>query len=66
MKNVVEIEINVPQARLAELFSDPGNSTKWMDDLARYEPVSGTPGTPSTRCLAFSHGVPSGTRTAGT
>src|SRR4030095_225047 len=49
MKSVVELEINVPQAKLAELFADPENNIKWMDDLKRYEPISGTPGMPGSK-----------------
>ncbi len=48
MKSVIELEINVPQAKLAELFADPENNTKWMDDIERYEPISGTPGMPGS------------------
>jgi hypothetical protein len=46
MKSVIELEIDVPQARLAELYADPANNIKWMDDLKRYEPISGEPGMP--------------------
>lgn len=49
MKSVVEVDINVPQAKLAALFVDPRNSTKWMDDLDRYEPISGEPGVPGSK-----------------
>jgi hypothetical protein len=49
MKSIVEVEVNVPQAKLAALFVDPRNSTKWMDDLDRYEPISGEPGTPGSK-----------------
>jgi hypothetical protein len=48
MKSVVEIEIDVPQARLADLFADPRNNPKWMTDLERYEPVSGEQGMPGS------------------
>jgi hypothetical protein len=48
VKSVVELEINVPQERVAALFADPGTSTKWMDDLKRYEPISGDPGMPGS------------------
>jgi hypothetical protein len=44
MKSVVEVEINVPQQELAELFADPRNNPKWMHDLERYEPLSGEQG----------------------
>ena len=49
MKSVVKLTINVPQARLAELFANPAYSPQWMDDLARYEPISGQPGTPGSQ-----------------
>lgn len=48
MKSVVEVEINVPQQELAELFADPRNNPKWMHDLERYEPVSGEQGMPGS------------------
>jgi hypothetical protein len=48
VRSVVELDIDVPQATLAALMADPGNSTKWMDDLERYEPISGEPGTPGS------------------
>lgn len=48
MKSTVEIEINMPQQRVAELFADPGNNPKWMPDLDRYEPVSGEQGIPGS------------------
>jgi hypothetical protein len=48
MRSVVELEVDVPQERLAALFADPDNSTRWMDDLERYEPMSGEPGMPGS------------------
>ena len=44
----MEIDIAVPRARLAELLADPGNTPAWMDDLDRYEPLSGEPGMPGS------------------
>jgi hypothetical protein len=41
MKSVVEVEINAPQAKVAELFADPRTFPEWMDDVARIEPVAG-------------------------
>jgi Polyketide cyclase / dehydrase and lipid transport len=41
MKSLVEIEINVPQRKLAELYADPGLTTRWMDDIQKVEPISG-------------------------
>src|SRR5436309_14481114 len=49
MKSTVELDINLPQQRLAALFADPTLNTKWMDDVARYEPVSGQPGAPGSK-----------------
>lgn len=49
MKSVGEIEIHVPQARLADLYADPNQNTKWMDDVERMEPISGEPGATNTR-----------------
>jgi hypothetical protein len=33
---------------VAGLFADPMNSPKWMDDIDRCEPISGTPGFPGS------------------
>jgi hypothetical protein len=49
MRSIIELEINVPQAKLAELLADPENNTKWMDDIERYEPISGPPGMPGSK-----------------
>ena len=46
MTSVVDLEIDVPQARLAELHANPELSTEWMDDVERYEAVAGQPGMP--------------------
>ena len=48
MKSTVEIDIAVPRARLAELLADPGNTPAWMEDLDRYEPLSGAQGMPGS------------------
>ena len=48
MKSVVQLDIDVPRERLASLFADPTLSTKWMDDIQRYEPISGQPGAPGS------------------
>jgi hypothetical protein len=37
MKSVIELEIDVPQARLATLFAHPQQNTKWMDDVEKVE-----------------------------
>ena len=49
MKSTVELDIDLPQQQLAALFADPTLNTKWMDDVARYEPVSGQPGAPGSK-----------------
>ena len=49
MKSVVEVEIHVPQARLADLYADPKQNTKWMDDMERIEPISGELGMPGSK-----------------
>jgi hypothetical protein len=48
VKSVVQLDVSVPQAPLAELFADPANNAKWMDDLARVEPISGKLGEPGS------------------
>jgi len=58
MKSVVKLDINAPQARVAELFSDPQNLEKWMDDM-EYVPISGVQGEPgSSYKLAQKQGMP--------
>ena len=42
MKSVVELNIDAPQEKVAELFEDPWTFPSWMDDLERIEPVSGS------------------------
>jgi hypothetical protein len=49
MKSVIEIEINAPQDRIVAVFANPEHVTKWMDDVDRYEPISGEPGTPGSK-----------------
>jgi Polyketide cyclase / dehydrase and lipid transport len=44
MKSIVELEINAPQAKVAELFADLKAFPEWMDDVARIEPVRGPAG----------------------
>ena len=48
MKSVVEVEINAPRATVADLFSNPENNTRWMDDVARVEFLGGQPGMPGS------------------
>ena len=45
MTSTVDIEIHAPQTAVAELFADPRNNPKWMDDLDRVELLSGEAGT---------------------
>jgi hypothetical protein len=49
MKSIVSVDIDAPQQQVAALFTDPGYSTEWMDDIERCEPLSGQPGTPGSR-----------------
>ena len=49
MKSVVETEIHVPQAILADLYADPKQNTKWMDDIERIEPIIGMLGMPGSK-----------------
>jgi len=48
MKSTVEVDIDLPRPRLAALFADPTLNAKWMEDLDRYEPLSGQPGAPGS------------------
>ena len=41
MKSVVELEIAAQQAVVADLYMDPTNNPKWMDEVDRIEPISG-------------------------
>ena len=49
MKSVIELEIDVPQARLATLFADAQQNTKWMDDVENVETISGQLGMPGSK-----------------
>ena len=49
MKSIVEIEVHLPRRRVAMLFADPGNMTKWMPDLARYDHIGGENGAVGAR-----------------
>jgi carbon monoxide dehydrogenase subunit G len=44
MKYTVETEINLPIARVVELFDDPENLKHWQPGLISFELISGTPG----------------------
>jgi hypothetical protein len=48
MKSVIELDINLRQAKVAELFTDPSINPKWMDDIERIEPISGELGEPGS------------------
>ena len=49
MKSTVTLEINLPLAQVAELFSNPRHTTRWMDDVDRIEEVSGELGAPGSK-----------------
>jgi carbon monoxide dehydrogenase subunit G len=49
MKYSTEIEIDLPVARVVELFDNPDNMKHWMEGLVSFEPLSGTPGQPGAR-----------------
>jgi hypothetical protein len=44
MKYTVELEVDLPRARVVELFDNFDNLYKWMPDLQSHEHISGTPG----------------------
>ena len=48
MKSTVELDIEAPRDRVAALFNDPNNNPKWMDDIARIEPIKGPLGEPGS------------------
>jgi hypothetical protein len=48
MKSTLTLEINLPQAQVAELFSNPRNTTQWMHDVDRIEAVTGDLGMPGS------------------
>jgi uncharacterized protein YndB with AHSA1/START domain len=49
MRSVVDLEIEAPRETVAELYSDPRNNPKWMEDLERNEPISGELGEPGSK-----------------
>jgi hypothetical protein len=49
MKDVVDLDVEVPQERLSELMADPARTAEWMDDVERCEAVAGVPGTPGSQ-----------------
>jgi len=48
MKSIVELDIHAPRDKVVGLFNDPNNNQKWMDDLARIEPIKGPLGEPGS------------------
>jgi len=40
MRSVIELEINAPREKVAELFDNPRMFPRWMDEVERVEPVS--------------------------
>jgi hypothetical protein len=48
MKSALELNIQAPRDTVAALFADPANNSKWMTDLDRCEPVTGSPGMPGS------------------
>src|SRR5512138_157649 len=49
MRSVVELDIEAPPDRVEALFARPELIPGWMDDVARYEPMIGEPGTPGSQ-----------------
>jgi hypothetical protein len=49
MRDIVEVEVAAPVEAVARRFSDPANSSRWMIDLERYEPISGEQGAPGSK-----------------
>ena len=49
MKYTCELTLNVPRARVIELFDNAANLKRWQPDLISFEPVSGTPGQPGAK-----------------
>jgi uncharacterized protein YndB with AHSA1/START domain len=45
VRSTVEVNIDAPREKVAALLADPAQSTKWMDDLERVEPLNGVLGT---------------------
>lgn len=49
MKYSTEIDVNLPVARVIELFDDPENLKHWQPGLKSFEHLSGTPGQPGAK-----------------
>jgi hypothetical protein len=48
LKSVVELEIDAPRPKVAQLFADPLDNPRWMEDIERVEPIRGEPGVPGS------------------
>ena len=48
MQSTVIIDIDAPQEMVAGLFADPSKNANWMEDIKRFEPVSGEQGMPGS------------------
>ena len=44
MKYTTEVEINLPRAKVIELFDNPENLNKWQTGLVSFEHTEGEPG----------------------
>ncbi|MGL1886992.1 MAG: SRPBCC family protein, partial [Reichenbachiella sp.] len=44
MKYTLDIEINLPLAKVHELFDNPDNMHKWQPSLKAFEMIDGKPG----------------------
>jgi hypothetical protein len=49
VKSTITVEINLPRAQVAELFSNPRHTTRWMHDVDRIEVVRGELGAPGSQ-----------------
>ncbi len=49
MKFTLETEINLPVAKVVELFDNPENLKHWQPGLISFEHISGTPGQPGAK-----------------
>ena len=51
MKYTLEIKIDLPRAKIIELFNDQDNLSKWQCGLESFEHISGTPGEVGAKSL---------------
>ncbi|UXX78018.1 SRPBCC family protein [Reichenbachiella carrageenanivorans] len=49
MKYTVDILIDLPRAKVIELFDNPELMPKWQPDLVSFEPLSGAPSQPGSK-----------------